>query len=102
MELLLTGRTVPADEALAIGIASEVVPDAAFRQRLGELATALAQGPTLAYAGMRRSVGFAASRPLTEALDYEAEQMRRTGASDDHAAAVQAFVTKQVPWFTGG
>lgn len=101
MQLLLQPRTVGADEALALGIATEVVPDADFGSRLTSLAASLAAGPTLAYAAIRRSIMFSATHTLAESLVFEGEQMRRTGASTDHQAAVDAFFAKSSPEFTG-
>jgi 2-(1,2-epoxy-1,2-dihydrophenyl)acetyl-CoA isomerase len=101
MELLLNPRTVSAEEALAIGLASEVVPDDGFAARVTELATALAAGPTLAFASMRRSVAFSASHSLAESLEREGEMMRLTGASADHRAAVDAFLAKRAAEYTG-
>jgi 2-(1,2-epoxy-1,2-dihydrophenyl)acetyl-CoA isomerase len=101
MELLLNPRTVSAPEALTIGLASEVVPVAQFEARLAELAATLAAGPTLAYAAIRHSVAFSASHSVAESLEFEGEQMRRTGATEDHRLAVQSFLGKQSPTFTG-
>ena len=101
LELMYTGRTVSAEEALALGIATEVVPDDVFTARVQELAGRLAAGPTLAYAAMRQAVGFAAAHGLPEALEVEAEGMRRTGASADHRAAVDAFLAKRPARFSG-
>ena len=101
MELLLTGRRVGAEEALTLGLASEVVADEEFPARVRALAATLAAGPTLAYAGIRHSLAYAAAHPLADSLEVEAEQMRRTGASADHRAAVEAFLAKQPPTFTG-
>lgn len=101
MELLLSGRSVSAAEALALGIATEVVPDEDFADRVAVRARALAAGPSLAYGAIRQAVGYAAGAPLAESLAFEAEQMRRTGASADHRSAVDAFLAKQRPVFTG-
>jgi 2-(1,2-epoxy-1,2-dihydrophenyl)acetyl-CoA isomerase len=101
MDLLLNPRTITAAEALDIGIASEVVDDAAFPARVTELATTLASGPTLAYAAIRRSVAYSATHPLSDSLAFEGEMMRRTGASSDHQAAVDAFLAKRPVEFTG-
>jgi 2-(1,2-epoxy-1,2-dihydrophenyl)acetyl-CoA isomerase len=98
---MYSGRSVSAAEALALGIATEVVPDDDFVPRVQEYAARLAAGPTLAFAAMRRAVGFAAAHPLPEALEVEAEGMRRTGASADHRAAVEAFLAKQPASFNG-
>lgn len=101
MDLLLNPRTIPAADAAALGIASEVVADDAFADRVQAFATQLAQGPTLAYASMRQSVSYAATHSLAESLDFEAKMMARTGMSADHDAAVAAFLAKQKPTFTG-
>ena len=101
MELLFTGRTVGAAEALAIGIASEVVEDDAFASRVEELATTLAQGPTMAFAGIRASLGYAATHGLADSLDLESDRMRRTGGSTDHRSAVEGFMAKRPAEFTG-
>lgn len=102
LELLYSGRRVGAEEALALGLATEVVPDADFAGRVQEWAARLAAGPTLAYAAMRRAVAFAAGgHDLAAALDVEAEGMRVTGASADHRDAVAAFLAKRPPRFSG-
>jgi 2-(1,2-epoxy-1,2-dihydrophenyl)acetyl-CoA isomerase len=101
MELLLNARTVGAREALAIGLASEVVADDRFAARVQEFATDLAQGPTLAFASMRRVVSFSANHSLAESIELEGEMMRLTGASADHRVAVDAFLAKEKPGFTG-
>jgi 2-(1,2-epoxy-1,2-dihydrophenyl)acetyl-CoA isomerase len=101
LELMYSGRTVTAAESLALGIATEVVPDADFTARVQEQAARLAAGPTLAYAAMRRAVAHAATHPLAAALDVEAEGMRSTGASADHRAAVESFLAKQPARFSG-
>ena len=101
MELLLNARTVSASEALAIGLATEVVPADQFQARLTELAATLATGPTLAYAAIRHSLAFSASHSLAESLEFEGGQMRRTGATEDHRLAVESFLGKQSPTFTG-
>ncbi|MFP5282554.1 MAG: enoyl-CoA hydratase-related protein [Actinomycetes bacterium] len=101
MALLLQPRTVPATEALDIGLASEVVADADFEARTRELAGSLASGPTLAYAALRRAVAYSASHTLAESLELEAELMRTTGSSADHADAVRAFLARRPPVFAG-
>ena len=100
-ELLMFPRTVPADEALALGMVNRVVSAEELPAVIGELARSLAAGPTLAYGAIRRSVAFAAGHPLSESLAQEAEQMALTGGSHDHASAVAAFIAKERPTFQG-
>ena len=45
--------------------------------------------------------GAGAHSSLAEALAYEAEMMARTGATEDHRQAVDAFLAKRPPVFTG-
>jgi 2-(1,2-epoxy-1,2-dihydrophenyl)acetyl-CoA isomerase len=100
-ELLMFPRTVPATEALELGLVNRVVSAEEFAAVVGELARALATGPTLAYGSIRRSVAYSAGHPLSESLAQEAEQMTVTGGSQDHAAAVSAFIAKEKPTFQG-
>lgn len=101
LRLLYQGGTVSAEESLRLGIASEVVPDAQFEARVHDLARTLAAGPTQAYAAIRQAVAYAAHSSLEEALAHEAELMARTGATEDHQQAVDAFLAKRPAVFTG-
>jgi len=100
-ELLMFPRTVPAAEALELGLVSRVVSEAELPAVVGDLARTLAAGPTLAYGAIRRSVAFSAGHSLTESLAQEAVQMAHTGGSKDHATAVAAFLAKEKPTFRG-
>ena len=71
LELLYFPRTIKADEALELGIATTVASAEAFDATVAELAARLAAGPTVAYGAIRRSVLTSASAPLAEALDFE-------------------------------
>jgi 2-(1,2-epoxy-1,2-dihydrophenyl)acetyl-CoA isomerase len=101
MELLYFPRTVKADEALEIGLATSVVPADVLTAEVGALAAKLAAGPTVALGAMRRSVAYAAGVTFEEALELEGAMMTRTGATADHRAAVAAFVAKEKPVFEG-
>lgn len=100
-ELLFFPRTVPAQEALELGLATEVVADDELTVRVGEVARRLAAGPTLAYGAVRRAIAFSSSHALADSLQVEEELMTRTGLSQDHRAAVDAFLAKERPSFTG-
>ena len=100
-ELLLLPRTVGADEALALGLVTKVVPADALDAAAADLARTLADGPTLAYGSIRRAVAYSAGVDLADALANEAELMALTGRSNDHRAAVDAFLAKEEPTYTG-
>ncbi len=101
MELLLSSRTVGAAEALEIGLATQVVPDAELGAVAAQTARRLAAGPTLALASIRRAVAFSATHGLEESLAHEETLMALTGASRDHHRAVAAFLAKERPVFEG-
>ncbi|QBR93708.1 enoyl-CoA hydratase-related protein [Nocardioides euryhalodurans] len=101
IELLYFPRTVPAEEALTLGLATQVVPADELPDLVARTAAGLAAGPTVALGAMRRAVAYAAGHSFEEALEFESEMMTLTGATADHAAAVQAFVAKQKPVFEG-
>lgn len=100
-DLLFFPRTVGADEALSLGLATRVVPDDELPAAAAELAARLASGPTRSYAAIRRALLFSQTHDLAESLAHEAELMGSTGRSEDHAAAVQSFLAKEQPTFHG-
>jgi 2-(1,2-epoxy-1,2-dihydrophenyl)acetyl-CoA isomerase len=101
IELLYFPRTVTADEALALGLASQVVPAGELTEVVTGLAARLAAGPTVALGALRQSLTFAADHTFAESVEFESEQMTRTGRTADHAAAVDAFLAKEKPVFEG-
>lgn len=56
LDLILTGRPVPADEALQMGLANRVVPDGQARQAAEALAAEIARFPQRCLLADRRSV----------------------------------------------
>lgn len=99
--MLMLAEPVAAAQALEMGLVSAVVPVADLAAVVDALATKLAAGPTLAYAAIKETVGFAASHPLSDALALEAQAQARCGASVDHAHAVDAFLAKETASFIG-
>jgi 2-(1,2-epoxy-1,2-dihydrophenyl)acetyl-CoA isomerase len=100
-DLLLFPRSVKAAEALELGLANRVVPAGELAAEAERVARQLAQGPTAAYAALKESLAFGASHSLAETLGKESELQLRLGASADHRIAVEAFVKKEQPRFTG-
>lgn len=104
MELMLLGTVVGADRALELGLVTEVVDDDAWEERAREVAARLAAGPTSAFVAAKREVRSAAdgARDLPELLEEEADLQNQLGLTADHAGAVDAFLHKRTPTFTGG
>ncbi|HET8562196.1 MAG TPA: enoyl-CoA hydratase-related protein [Marmoricola sp.] len=101
MELLYFPTTLSAKEAAELGLATKVVPDDEFEAEVAALARRLASGPTVAYGAIRRSVGHSAEHGFAESLAFESQMMTLTGATQDHRRAVDAFLAKEKPTFTG-
>jgi 2-(1,2-epoxy-1,2-dihydrophenyl)acetyl-CoA isomerase len=101
IELLYQPRTIKADEALALGLATRVVAADELTAETSALAAQLAAGPTVAYGAMRRAVAYAAGHSFEEAVAFEAEMMTLTGDTEDHRNATHAFVNKERPVFEG-
>ncbi len=101
MELLYFPRTIGSAEALELGLATRVVEAEDFDAEVATLARRLAEGPTVSYGAIRRSVEFSAGHGFAESLEFESSMMTLTGQTEDHRNAVEAFVGKQKPRFSG-
>lgn len=101
IDLLYFPRTVGSSESLEIGLASRVVSDDELLSTSRELAHRLAQGPTVAYGAIRRSVAYSSSHDFAASLEFEGEMMAVTSKTDDHPEAVAAFVEKRPAAFVG-
>ncbi|HEV8065625.1 MAG TPA: enoyl-CoA hydratase-related protein, partial [Acidimicrobiales bacterium] len=101
MSLLMLGGVVDSDEALRIGLVSAVAPAEEFEARLDELAGKLAAGPTRALAALKEAVWKSASADLDSVLALEGDLQQRLAATADHRQAVEAFLEKRRPEFTG-
>lgn len=97
-EILLTGRFVPAEEALAIGLASEVVDEGAHLARALEIASVIRGNSPF---GMRMTKQILASAPtsLEAALEVENRTQVLASRTDDMREAVAAFREKREPRF---
>ncbi|MDO9562528.1 MAG: enoyl-CoA hydratase [Bradyrhizobium sp.] len=101
-ELMFTADKVEARRAEAIGLVNRVVPDAELQQAAFELARTMAEGPTLALRYMKDNLDEALLFDFATARDHEAERLVRLTTTADHREAVQAFIDKRKPVFTGG
>jgi enoyl-CoA hydratase len=73
LDLILSGRLVETDEALAIGLVTEVVPQGAHLERALEIAEALARFPQQTMLADRRAAIEGFGMPLTDGLALEAK-----------------------------
>jgi enoyl-CoA hydratase len=86
MDMILTGRAVAAEEALAIGLANRVVPKGQARRHAEELAGQLAALPQQCLRSDRLSALHQWGTPETEALDFEFASIARVAAEANEGA----------------
>ncbi|ORB27692.1 enoyl-CoA hydratase [Mycolicibacterium parafortuitum] len=87
MDLILTGRAVDADEALAIGLANRVVPTGQGRQKAEELAAELAELPQQCLRSDRVSALTQWGMAEADAMDVEFGSLSRVAAESLEGAA---------------
>jgi enoyl-CoA hydratase len=101
-ELMITGRFLTADEALAWGIVNQVVPKADLIARAEELASAVAAQAPEAVSLIKRIVREGADAPLATALSLEQDATARLIVSDDGREGIAAFIEKRAARFGAG
>jgi enoyl-CoA hydratase/carnithine racemase len=90
-DLILSGRLVTADEALAIGLADRVVEDADLLDAAVAEALRYARGP-LALRHAKRAVDAALDLPIEAGLELEADLITRCFTSEDGQRGLRSFV----------
>jgi 2-(1,2-epoxy-1,2-dihydrophenyl)acetyl-CoA isomerase len=98
---MTSNRSLPAAEAEAWGLVSEVVEADGLPARAAELADRYAALPTRAIAMTKRLFDHAANATLEQQLDLEAQLQVEATQSQDFAEGVAAFLEKRPPEFTG-
>jgi 2-(1,2-epoxy-1,2-dihydrophenyl)acetyl-CoA isomerase len=101
LEVLLTGDSIDAARAEALGLANRVVPAAELEAKTAELAARLARGAPLAHAAIKRAVRGALSGGIDEALAAEREGQLVCLRSQDFMEGVMAWMQKREPDFKG-
>lgn len=101
MELVLTGRRVPATEAAAMGLVSRLVPPGETLAAALALAGEVAAGPPLAVAAALRAIDAAFALPLAEGLAAERALFIDLFDTEDRAEGMRAFTEKRPPTWRG-
>lgn len=101
LELLWSGRMVPAEEALAIGLVNRVVPANRLLDEVLGWARELAAAPPLAVSRIKRAVYGSLDADLSTMLATEVENQLACFGSDDARAGLAAFRRRETPRFEG-
>ncbi len=100
-ELILTGRRVPAAEALRIGLINRVAPQGhAVAEALNLVEAMIGNGP-VAMAAAKAALQLGTSLPIDAGLDLERRQYERTLSTTDRLEGLAAFREKRRPVYRG-
>jgi len=101
MKILLTGEPIPARDALAMGLVSEVVADAEVFDRALAIAKTIASLPPLAIMQIKEAAIAGEDASLEAGLALERKAFQLLFATNDQKEGMRAFLEKRRPEFEG-
>ncbi len=101
MKMILTGQPVSAREALAMGLASEVVPDTETIATALKMAKSISRMPPIAVAQIKEVLLAGQDAPLATGLMLERKAFQLLFDSRDQKEGMLAFLEKRKPDFQG-
>lgn len=96
-EMILTGESLSAEEALRIGLVSRVVPPHELMAQAEAIAALITARGTAAVEAALHAIRGGLDIPLSEGLAREAELFGRLCATPDKEESVRAFLEKRQP-----
>jgi len=101
MDVILTGRTLSADEARDAGLVSRVVAKEAWLDEAKRVAREIAAKSPVAVRLAKEAVDKAFEAPLQVGVEFERRAFYLARASDDSTEGLTAFLEKRKPQFGG-
>jgi len=100
-ELLFLDEKIDAVTAERMGLVNRVIDADGFVEESGRIATALAEGPSVAFRYMKQNLALAETATLEDVADREAYNAARCVRTQDVKEASAAFREKRTPIFSG-
>lgn len=101
MELVLTGRFLSADEALAYRLVNKVVPVEMYLREAVSLAEEIAEMAPVAIQLAKEAVNRSFETHLDEGLNFERKNFYLAFATEDQKEGMKAFIEKRKPEYKG-
>jgi enoyl-CoA hydratase len=101
MDMILTGRTLSAQQALHAGLVARVVAPESWRDETLAVCRTIAASSPLALQVAREAVNAAFETSLQSGIEYERRAFHVLFASDDQREGMSAFLDKRTPSFAG-
>jgi enoyl-CoA hydratase len=101
MDMVLTGRTLTAREALQFGLVNRVVPVEAYLKDAVKLAKSIAEKSPIAVQMAKEAVLKAFDTPIQEGLLHERKNFYMLFSTEDQKEGMAAFIEKRKPEFKG-
>ncbi len=99
--IALLNERIPPEEAVELGLATEIASEASFDERLREVAGRVAEGPTVALGRTQQLLTESTSAGIEEQLAAETHTIARTAKTADFREGIDAFGEKRSPEFEG-
>jgi enoyl-CoA hydratase/carnithine racemase len=101
MEMILLGERMSAQEALAMGLITRVVPAVGLDDEVKKVLGILTSKSPIGMRIGKQAFYAAANLPLKEALGFLAEKIKEVAGTEDAKEGITAFIEKRPPNFTG-
>ncbi len=100
-ELASTGRKIPANECLALGLVNQIVAPENLQTEVAILAKKYANGPTIAIGLIKKMLNQSMYSDLPKMLALETDYQEKASKTSDFVEGVTAFLEKRTPKFNG-
>lgn len=101
MEMILTGRSISADEAFRIGLVNKIVPVESLMDEAKKIAREITSKPPISVRAAKEAIVRAQDTTLEVGLEFERRAFYLLFATEDGKEGMKAFLEKRKPVFKG-
>jgi enoyl-CoA hydratase len=101
MEMILTGKSISAEEAHRVGLVNRVVPVESLMNETRKVAAEIASKPPISIRAAKEAILRAQDTTLEVGLEFERKAFYMLFATEDAREGMKAFLEKRKPTFKG-